>query len=657
MTINGSFCYRRGTVGTTVNALCYGSVHFHSFPMHLTRLAINPYIASRLGLQENLMSDLGSLVVLVGENGSGKTRMLETVDWLLRRTRHVGHAHLLKLREGRNKTAKFFHALANNPPDDHYTLAAAVDDFDAYEAVLLPIEGLELAYADGEDVDAALSAYCGLSDILRNSSIANRGHFARLTVGVPRGDDPTDPLLVGSPLVYIDDVCMRHAAAVDNQRIGFHSEHRMIEDEYIRLQKLINDMTGMRLAISDGHACLDGQDVHRTTFSDGQIALFRIAVLTHSRALENAAVPILLDEPERHLHPSRLIGLIDTLRTHLPHAQLWIATHSLSLTAHLAAIEPRAIWFGSNGRFERAGLAQEKVVNGLLGGAMGAEQISDFCVRADRFAACAFSADCLSPPETVTYKEGDPQIQQIWEFIAGKRAQCLTIVDIGAGQGRLLDGLSHSLGDELGKSVSYYAIEPNEATRALCAERVSLHFDDGAARVFASAQEFLASGVAKADVAVMANVLHEIEIEHWESVLKDAHSLLEDAGSLLVVEDTRLPRGELSHPNGFLVLETEALCKLFATEKGGDGVQYIAASRGGARLQATAFKRPILAAVTSSSIESALQMQQSAAALRIREIRKSGQKPDYRLGHEHAYHTQLLANLTLALEDLRVLAP
>ena len=82
-------------------------------------------------------------------------------------------------------------------------------------------------------------------------------------------------------------------------------------------------------------------------------------------------------------------------------------------------------------------------------------------------------------------------------------------------------------------------------------------------------------------------------------------------------------------------------------------MRYITASRGGARLQATAFKKPILAAVTASSIENALTIQQSATARRIRELRKSGQKPDYRLGHEHAYHTQLLTNLTLALEDLR----
>eukprot|EP01037_Dinobryon_pediforme_P000433 gene433-434_t len=386
--------------------------------MHLSSFAVNKHIASRLGLKEITLNDLGPLVVLVGENGCGKTRLLEAVDWLLRRTRHVGFDRLSGLRKGRAKKQEFYDALAIEPPDDHYTFAAAGDDVEAYNALLSPFEGFELAVESGESVDGSLSTYCALSDILRNSLSSNREHFARLAIGVPRGDDETDPILVGSPLAYIDDVCMRQASERDHETIGFHSPNNAAPRDYARLRKLFSDLAGMVLDIANGHGSLDGRSIRSTSFSDGQIALFRIVVLLHSRVLDNAAIPILLDEPERHLHPSRLIGLVDALREYLPNAQLWIATHSLALTAHLAAVQPRAIWFGANGHFERAGLAQEKVVNGLLGGPAGAEQISDFCVRADQFAACAFSADCLSPPETATYRTGDPQIQQIHDFFA-----------------------------------------------------------------------------------------------------------------------------------------------------------------------------------------------------------------------------------------------
>lgn len=599
------------------------------------------------------MSDLGDLVVLVGENGCGKTRLLEAVDWLLRRTRHVGFSQLAGLRKGRADKAKFFAALASEPPDDHMTFAGAGSDVDAYDEVLSPFEGFELVVEDDDNVDAALSAYCEHSDILRNALTSNREHFARLAVGVPRGDYETDPILVGAPLAYIDDVCMRQATDCNNEPVGLHSANNAIARDYDRLQKLFIDVAGMKLDVTNGRASLDGRTVHQTSFSDGQMALFRIVVLLHSKILNDVPVPLLLDEPERHLHPSRLIGLIDALREYLPRAQLWIATHSLALTAHLAAVQPRSIWFGADGHFSRAGLSQEKVVNGLLGGQSGAEQISDFCVQADQFAACSFSADCLVSPETTAYRSGDPQVKQIYDFISQEHDKCLIIVDIGAGKGRLLDGLAHSLEFELTKKVSYYAIEPNPTTRTQCAEQVRRHFDDNIERVFASAQEYIASVHERADVVVLINVLHEIEIQYWTSVLNDARSLLNDAGSLLIVEDTRLPRGELAHANGFLVLETDALCELFETRHNAEGIQSIAASRGGTRLQATAFKKSHLAAVTIPNIMRALHMQLNSAAATIRALRTSNRKPDYRLGHEHAYQTQLLANLTLAIEDLQ----
>lgn len=625
--------------------------------MHISRFTVNHHIASRLGLDQFPMNDLGTLVVLVGENGCGKTRLLEAVDWLLRRTRHVGFNQLMGLRKGQAAQKKRFDAFANEPPDDHYSFAAAGSDLEAYDKVLSPFDGFELVFDDCEKIDAALSTYCEHFDILRNSLTSNREHFAKLAVGVPRGDDETDPILIGAPLVYIDDVCMRNASDQDYEHIGLHSANRKIGDDYDRLQKLFIDLTGMKLDIANGHASLDGRNIHRTTFSDGQMALFRIVVLLHSKSVNDAAVPILLDEPEKHLHPARLISLVDALRKYLPRTQLWIATHSLALTAHLAAEQPRAIWFGADGRFERAGLAQEKVVNGLLGGLSGAEQISDFCVQADQFAACSFSADCLSPPETVAYKPDDPQVTQIHDFIALSDTRCLTIVDIGAGQGRLLDGLAQILGSELTKRVSYYAIEPNPTARAQCAQRIRHYFDDGIERVFACAQDYLALAQGDADVAVLINVLHEIEIQYWAAVLSDTHSLLSGAGSLLIVEDTRLPRGELAHANGFLILEADALCELFATDRSAEGIQSIITSRYGTRLQATAFKKAHLAAVTGSSIIRALQMQLNSTANSIRELRKSNRKPNYRLGHEHAYHTQLLANLTLAIEDLQKSRP
>lgn len=315
--------------------------------MHLSCLTINSYTASKLGLHAGEMSNLESLVVLVGENGCGKTRVLEAVDWLLRHTMQLGYRNLLAHRDQRAQSNRLL-GFAGDWDGDHLTLAGAASDIEAFDAIVKPFEGFNLTAADGENVDATLAAYCELSDVLRNAQPI-RQHLARLTLGVPRGHMAKDPRLATAPIIYIEDICLRYAADLEAEPLGFQSAHGNIDRDYLRLQTLLDEFAGMRLEFINGKACIDRQSLDQMTFSDGQAALLRMAVLVHSRAIENIAVPILLDEPERHLHPSRLIGLIDGLRTHLPKAQLWIATHSLSLTAHLAAVEPRSIWFGSNG--------------------------------------------------------------------------------------------------------------------------------------------------------------------------------------------------------------------------------------------------------------------------------------------------------------------
>lgn len=244
--------------------------------MHLSHLNINQYIASKLGLQSGAMDSLGSLVVLVGENGCGKTRVLEAVDWLLRHTRQLGYHNLQYLREQRAQNAQLL-SQAGGWDGDHLTLAGAASDVAAYDALIQPLNNFELSTEVGENVDSTLSSYCELSDVLRTTRPI-REHSARLTVGAPRGHVSKDPRLAGVPVIYIEDICLRYIDGRDEEPLGFQSVHGDISRDYHHLQKLLEEFAGVHLDIINGVVCIDRQKIDQMVFSDGQAALLRMAV-------------------------------------------------------------------------------------------------------------------------------------------------------------------------------------------------------------------------------------------------------------------------------------------------------------------------------------------------------------------------------------------
>ena len=59
--------------------------------MFIQSLNINSHIGETLGLQEFNLNSLEKVVVLTGENGSGKTRVLASVHWLLTHLQRLGY--------------------------------------------------------------------------------------------------------------------------------------------------------------------------------------------------------------------------------------------------------------------------------------------------------------------------------------------------------------------------------------------------------------------------------------------------------------------------------------------------------------------------------------------------------------------------------------
>ena len=143
--------------------------------------------------------------------------------------------------------------------------------------------------------------------------------------------------------------------------------------------------------------------------------------------------------------------------------------------------------------------------------------------------------------------------------------------------------------------------------------------------------------------------------------MKNIKSLLKDDGYLLFVEDCQIPIGELPVENGFVVLNTEQLEKLFKTTREhfliSDYSTLPGVKKGYEqnRLMAHLIPKSIIEKVDETSIMDALDNVKDVALNKIKKIRdmtKNVSKDDlYALGHKHAFWLQQYANASLNMES------
>ena len=178
-----------------------------------------------------------------------------------------------------------------------------------------------------------------------------------------------------------------------NPTLSISPENRKrIEDAFQSLQRSIRDVAGLDVT-PDMHPRLrlGSLDADDARLSPGQSILLQLAVGLHARAPANDAV-LLLDEPERHLHPKALLDLFRRLEEATRHdGQLWIATHSIHL---LAEVKPQDIWFMKDGKVERGGRSVQAVLRGLVGSDDDIERLGQLLISPAQHAAVNFAAEC-----------------------------------------------------------------------------------------------------------------------------------------------------------------------------------------------------------------------------------------------------------------------
>ena len=397
--------------------------------------------------------------------------------------------------------------------------------------------------------------------------------------------------------------------------------------------------------------------------SEGQKVLLQMAAALHAQNIQLNQALLFMDEPENHLHPAALVEVISRLQAILTEGQIWIATHSVPLIAHLVHDDPSCLWYMHDGKVTHAGRKPELVLKGLLGEDEG-QKLQLFTQLPMQLAANRFLAECLLAPTTVGEDAADPQTNQIkkiiYELRQAKNGK-LRVLDYGAGQGRLLAALDSISVTPTVEWLDYFAFDAfkNDKERCLVQIEQVYNMESSSQRYcndLTSLKENCNNG--SFDLIVMCNVLHEIDTNKWITELgveSDLQYLLASNGYLLLVEDYQMPVGEKAHQHGFMLMNTAELNALFDIKESDkseskylpydarpDGLQQ-------GRIKAHLIHKDLLMRLSSPTRKDAVTQLKRNSAAQVKALRDKA--ADFRSGQLYALAAQLYTNASLWLEE------
>jgi len=608
-------------------------------------------VIKKHGLKEIKMQRLGKVVLIAGKNGAGKTRLLQAIQDIAA-WRHSNHS--LSTDKLDSEIAEFKKQLDS---EKDYRVQYELNE--RLKKVLDNKLMKEALTANASaDIPLPLINFVPLGTAIEPLSDQTLGMIAERSnrlrkVGIEYLNESTFSYIYTLQRDW-------HEATHAHIRNRLDSPFRETAiSQYKKLEKMILEVLDSKLTRSDGGLpCLFGQPLDDTKLSDGQKVLLQLVVALHAQNQTLSDVILLLDEPETHLHPSALIDIIDRLFERIETGQLWICTHSIPLIAHIAALDPYAIWHMEDGTVCRAGRSPELILQGLLGMRKAIGNLEDFMRLPQDLALANFAAQSLIPPQAVETGPNDPQLQAISKAIHEIHPidRPLHILDYGAGKGRLLGGLMMTQSNaNIGArpSIDYVAYDEYSDDKSTCEAVIRGVFGSCDGRYYNDFGELATASRQGFDVVVLTNVLHEISPTQWSQLFSEGglRSILSPNGWLLLVEDQRLPVGEKAHQFGFVLLDTPQLKTLFgvspADEQEG---QFIATDvKGDGRIKLHLIQTKLLSGFTADRQRDAIGELRIVALDKIKELRAKG-SPTYDDGQLHGLWTQLYTNASLFLE-------
>jgi energy-coupling factor transporter ATP-binding protein EcfA2 len=279
---------------------------------------------------------------------------------------------------------------------------------------------------------------------------------------------------------------------------------------------------------------------------------------------------VILDNPEAFLHPALQEEMVRWISRRLPHAQIFIATHSLKLLARAAP--PGVFWLsrdlaGKDNRvavqavrdlapdslgvfFELYGDDTSSAIFHLALGLESSEYLAFLC-------ACALPCRSIARPDPIQ----DVQIRAVVDELRHFQGPW-TLVDVGAGAGDLLVG-AEGLGIA-NPAWEYVAVEENPSIQLI--NRVTQSRDAGriasSSRIIAGMEDL----PEQCDAVVFANTSHALGLDHLADWLAASlERLRPDSDSRCVIHEVEVLRhGE----HNYVMWSPEDYLAVFATIPG-----------------------------------------------------------------------------------------
>lgn len=532
-----------------------------------------------LALEQPLrMAALGKVVVLAGPNGAGKSRLLRLIPALMGKHLDAAQrkeliAKVEELKQNIDTWQATLERLSGDPdPEAKAMLNETTVRMSQNKAEIdLRMARLSIANVVSTAGDRPPTVVPFVPTTSRLSSPEDvsdaqaKGHAKQM---VKLGVDGTE----SAAPAYLRGV-MRAAYRFASEETEEAQSAKAAEASLLSILAKLLDAKVVPTLNDDFNLVIGGVPLTARGLSPGQQVLFQFGCMLHAQggSLENCIV--LMDEPENHLHPQVMITLMDEIIAKLgPTGQIWIATHSVPLVAHLATADSSCLWLVENETVTSAKRGPEKVLDSLMGGEDGPSRLRDFLRLPSEYAALTFLAQCIEPPGVVGSDIKDPQTNQISSIVNGLRRgdRRIRVLDFGAGKARLLSTLAQA--GSADSWLDYFAFDVDvEHMEERKSELKAVYGEEAANRNLNERDlQNRTLDPGSVDVVVLCNVLHEIEPSMWLEYFGQRGritELLKDGGGLLIVEDYGIPIGERAHRYGFLLLDIGELRALFRIDE------------------------------------------------------------------------------------------